>query len=269
MSHFLSAIFICFFFGIFLLLYATVIEPYSLDITRYNVHNPHIPNLKIVFISDLHIGPSRFEEHRFNHIVEKINQENADLIFLGGDYVKGHQRQSSAPIQKIVEKLSTLKNKYGIFAVLGNHDNYYGKQEVLDAFSHSNIIVLDNQNVTIPVYDLNITIAGVSDLSTDKPDIDKALSDATSPTILLSHSPDLFPDIKTIDLMLAGHTHGGQIVIPFVGAPLVASNYGQRYRYGFIREPQKNMIVSKGLGTSLLPVRFNCRPEIVVIQFTP
>lgn len=268
MSRFVIAIFLFLFLGIFCLFDAIVIEPYSLTVTRYTISNPHFQNLKIVFATDFHIGANHFEESRLKKIIKAINDENADLVFLGGDYVKGHQKNSSMPIEKIVTYLSEIKSKYGIYAVLGNHDNYYGKNKVLSAFSQSNITVLDNQNIIIPVHNSKISIAGVSDLSTDIPNIDKALNHTKLPTVLLSHSPDLFYDIHNVDLMLAGHTHGGQIVFPFIGALLVPSNYGQKYRYGFIREPRKNMIVSKGLGTSLLPLRLNCRPEIVVIQFS-
>ena len=100
-------------------------------------------------------------------------------------------------------------------------------------------------------------------------DVEKALENTQSPRILLTHSPDIFPDIrqKNINLILAGHLHGGQIRIPFIGAIIVPSKYGNKYSKGLIIDNHKKMIVTKGIGTSILPVRFNCKPDFIVIDF--
>ena len=111
-------------------------------------------------------------------------------------------------------------------------------------------------------------IAGVEDLTTSQADITKALRNTKKPTILLTHSPDIFPNIpNNVFLTLAGHTHGGQIRIPMIGALIVPSDFGNKYSYGLVNENDKSMIITKGIGTSILPVRFCCFPEILVINF--
>ena len=246
--------------------YSLLIEPYSLTTTKYRINIPSLSGLKIIFASDFHIGPYFFEQWRLQKIITAINRENADIVILGGDYVKGHCKESSMSIDNIAASLSKIKSQSGIFAVLGNHDSYYDKDEVKGSLLAHGINVLDNENKRISIGDKFLYIAGVSDYYTDKPDIHAALKNTRKPTILVTHSPDVLPQTPKVDLVLAGHTHGGQIVIPFIGAPLVPSDYGNRYRYGLIRENGNSLIVTQGLGTSLLPIRFNCRPEIIIIE---
>ncbi len=113
-----------------------------------------------------------------------------------------------------------------------------------------------------------IYIAGVEDKMTASPDVYEALENAKSPTIFLTHTPDVFPKVPSrINLTLAGHTHGGQVILPVLGALVVPSEYGDKYLAGFIEEKGKRLIVSRGIGVSVLPIRFNCPPEIVVIEF--
>ncbi|MBO6280901.1 MAG: metallophosphoesterase [Alphaproteobacteria bacterium] len=265
----LSVLFvIAFIIGTGLFLYSLIYEPYTLEITHYNLKNAKLSGLKIVLATDFHIAPYSFEKKRLHRIIDEINNQNADIVILGGDYVNGHTTSSAMPIADIVAELTKIKSRYGMFAILGNHDVMYGKQAVIRAFADADIPLLQNSNTYIDTPNGRIYLAGVNDYSEDVPDVEKALAGTTAPTILLSHSPDVFPKVKQpIDLMLSGHTHGGQIVFPLVGALLVPSDYGQRYRYGLIKENSNTLIVSKGLGTSLLPLRFNCKPEIVVIEF--
>lgn len=110
--------------------------------------------------------------------------------------------------------------------------------------------------------------AGLADCNMRRPDVDKALENAGNPVLVITHSPDIFPQVpERAALMLAGHTHGGQVALPWLGALLVPSVFGKRYEGGLTAENGKRLLVSRGLGTSLLPVRFNCRPEIVVVEF--
>ena len=114
----------------------------------------------------------------------------------------------------------------------------------------------------------DLWIAGVEDLQTGNPDITKALKNTSRPRILVTHSPDIYYDVKeNVDLILAGHTHGGQVYIPLLGAPSVPSKYGSKFAERIINETQNTMIITKGIGTSILPVRFCAVPEIVVIEF--
>lgn len=254
--------------GTILFLYSLIYEPYTLEIKRYTLKNAKLSGLKIVMATDLHVAPYSFEKKRLRRIIREINALNADIVILGGDYVKGHKSSAAMPITDIAAELKNLKSCYGTFAVLGNHDVLYGKSAVIKAFADADIPLLQNQNVRIETAQGHVYLAGVNDYFEDVPDIQKALDGTTAPTILLSHSPDILPQVtQPVDLVLSGHTHGGQVVFPLIGALLVPSDYGQRYRYGLIKENGKTLIVSKGLGTSMLPIRFNCKPEIVVIDF--
>lgn len=255
-----------FFTGLLILFYAFFCEPYMLKTTPYMLENKALSGLKIVFATDFHVAPYPWEKWRLKRVVHKINKENPDLVLLGGDYVKGHEQQSSLPPYQIAQELQKINAPK--VAVLGNHDSYYGKKDVAKALKDAGIFVLDNQNIRLRVRDRWVTIAGVSDYSTDKPDVMKALQGAGGSVIFITHSPDVMPQIQgRIIVAFAGHTHGGQIVLPFVGAPLIPSDYGQRYRYGLINERGLPLVVSSGLGTSLVPLRFNIRPEIVAVTF--
>lgn len=246
--------------GTLLLAYG-LYEPHTLKITRYTISAPELKNTKIVFAADFHLAPD--DTSRIKNIITAIKNEQPDIIILGGDYVKGHKKSTSMPIKEITHHFKDLSAPLGTFAVLGNHDNWYGKTEIITALENHNITILDNANHRLK----NLTLIGISDLTTDKPDFVKAFANATAPAILITHSPDIFPESPKTLLTLAAHTHGGQITLPFIGAPVVPSKFGKRYNKGLIKENDKTMIVTTGLGTSILPLRFNTPPEIVVITF--
>ena len=237
MKNFIRRLFIfCIITSSTLLAYC-LYEPHTLEITHYTLNIPELSGIKIIFAADFHIA------------------------------VNGHKQSSSMPINAIAKNFATFEAPFGIYAVLGNHDNWYGKNDIITALQKHNIRVLDNQNHQLKINNTPLTIIGISDLTTDKPDFIKAFQNASAPAILITHSPDTFPESPKTALTLAAHTHGGQIRLPFIGAPIINSAYGQRYNNGLISENDKTMIVTKGLGTSLFPIRFNCRPEIVVITF--
>lgn len=245
---------------IIFVIYLTVVEPNILTVKRIEIKNEKMKGLRIVFASDFHFKP--FERHRLARIVKKINEQNPDVIFLGGDYVNGHKKGNTLDIETIAEGLGTLKSKYGTFAVMGNHDGWQGKKDIIEAFEAVGITVLENSSRGLERF----SVAGVEDLQTGNPDIAKALRGVNSPVILLSHTPDVIEDVpEEVDLLLSGHTHGGQVVL---FKPLtVPSKYGTKYAYGLFEARGGKMFVSKGLGTSILPLRFNCLPEIVVVEF--
>lgn len=252
--------------GPVLLVWAVFVEPNMLEVKKYKISVKGLQGIKIVFLSDLHLAPSHGK--KLQKIVTAVNGQKPDIILLGGDYVKGHKRSTSMKASDIAEGLSHLKAKYGIFAVLGNHDGWYNAQNIEQEFAKQNICVLKNENIAVTIKDTSFYLAGLEDYYTGKPDMASALKETKNPVILLSHSPDVFPDVSSdVDLTLAGHTHGGQVKLPFWGAIITSSIYGTKYAEGFIEQDGKKMIVTKGIGTSLLPLRFNCRPEIVVIEF--
>lgn len=245
-----------------IIFWSIVVEPNIITVTEIQLEDKQLAGTKIVFASDLHIKP--YEKYRLERIIKTINKQNADIVLLGGDYVNGHHKGNSLTIQEIASGLSQLHSKHGTFAVIGNHDGWQGKEEAIYELNKAGINVLLNENKKAG----NVYIAGVDDLQTGKPDINKALEGIKQPTIFLTHSPDLFPNVpESVNLTLAGHLHGGQIKFPFIGALTMPSKYGKRYAEGLIEEDNKIMYVSRGLGTSILAMRFNCPPQIVIINF--
>lgn len=247
-------------------IYSYFVEPNLLQINRYVIQDTELSGLKIIFASDFHIKPN--QEKRLKKIVKLINTEEPDLVLSAGDFVAGHNAEMSMPIENIAKELGKIKSKYGFFTTLGNHDGWHNAILITETLRANGIKVLANANTSIITNNNQIFIAGVEDLTTGTPDIQKALKDTASPTILITHSPDIFPNVpQNVNLTLAGHTHGGQIRIPFIGAVVTASDYGNKYTLGLIKENNKKMITTKGIGTSILPIRFNCMPEIVLIEF--
>ncbi len=243
-------------------IWAVFIEPYILKITKYSVENNDLSGMRIVFASDFHI--KTYEMGRLRKIISEINNQKPDLILLGGDYVNGHKPTMSMKSDKIAKELKTLNSKYGTYAVMGNHDGWQGKYQIIKNLEQNGITVLENTNKDFGLF----TIAGVEDIQTGNPDIEKTLLGAGKNIILFTHNPDVFPEIpENVILVLAGHLHGGQIKIPGRGNFMIPSKYGNKYVYGEVKEHGKTIFTSKGLGTSILPVRFNCPPEIVVIDF--
>jgi predicted MPP superfamily phosphohydrolase len=230
-----------------------------------------VPNLPAAFrgttaavVSDVHHGP--FVPLVYvRHIVEMTNALNPDLVLLIGDYVHRHPRY----IAPGIEALGKLKADLGRFAVLGNHDHWESAPESRQALSESGISQADNTGFWIERGGARLRVCGIGDLWTDHQDLPAALGDASKrdAVILLSHNPDFAEKLRDdrVGLMLSGHTHGGQVVMPGYGAPIVPSRFGQKYLHGLVRGPACQVFVTRGVGTAGPPVRFLCRPEIVLI----
>jgi predicted MPP superfamily phosphohydrolase len=207
-----------------------------------------------------------------------------DLITLLGDYVTSiHRRYLGLmpPIAEWTDALGTLRAPLGVYAILGNHD-WWGDIHGIRAGLHSaGIPVMENDAIKIMTGGHGFWLGGLGDQLAHgrhvkgRPrgvdDLDRVLAQVTDndPLILMAHEPDIF--IKSsprVALQLSGHTHGGQVRFPLIGAPVVPSAYGQRYAYGHIIENGRNLVVSGGLGVSGLPVRFLMPPEITIIDVT-
>ena len=257
------------FFLLFLLilfLWSLLIEPNILVVKKYRIENKKLRGIRAVFAGDFHFRP--YQGNRLNYVVKKINAQNADIVLFIGDYVNRHNIETSYPMTEIAKKLAEIKPSKKIFTVLGNHDSYKNRKKIKKELTKAGIEVLENQTRYVRLKDKLICISGIEDLTTGFPSLEKALRYSISPTILLTHQPDIFYKVpEKVDLILAGHTHGGQVSIPFYGPVFVPSIYGTRFAYGLIKEKGKKMIVTNGIGTSILPIRFNCFPEIVVIEF--
>ncbi|MBR6162604.1 metallophosphoesterase [bacterium] len=265
--------------------YSYFIEPNRLEVNRYTVEGSGLKDIKVVFAGDFHIKP--YGQKRLERIAGLINEENPDIVLSTGDYVCGHTKHSTMPIENIAKTLGKIQSKYGFFTTLGNHDSWYGKEIITKNLEENGIKVLSNKNIQLNIEGQKLYIAGVEDYDTGKPDIDKALNEIENePVLLLSHSPDMFGRyLGKTTLLLAGHTHGGQIRLPLIGPIFTASNHHDKYSKGWIEEKEgkiievdetkpiklskdsKTMFVTRGIGVSILPFRFNCIPEIVVIEF--
>jgi predicted MPP superfamily phosphohydrolase len=227
--------------------------------------------LKIAVLADLHVGSPYIDAEKLQLIVSKVNQMQPDLIVLLGDFISAVRGGKVIEPEIIAENLKGLRARYGVFAVLGNHDWWFDGTRVMRALESVGIRVLENDVARVEHDGQAIWLVGLGDLWTSKPDIEGTLAKITdaNPVIVLTHNPDLFPKIPArVTLTLAGHTHGGQVNLPFVGRLRVPSEYGQRYAAGHVVENNHHLFVTTGIGTSIIPVRFRVPPEIVLLTLT-
>lgn len=253
------------------LIYSVLIEPDQLITKTYTVRldnwDGRLDGLKIAVLSDLHIGSLHIDGKKLARIVDETNAQNADIILLLGDYAasgKGFVLPSEFTAQ-----MSRLKAKLGVYAVLGNHDWWFNGVKVRSCLEAAHIKVLEDSSVEIHANGTEFWLVGLADLWTRKTSIERALAGVPSarPIVLMTHNPDVFPSIPPqVSLTLAGHTHGGQVALPIVGALITPSDYGSKYAKGLIVEDTKSMFVSSGIGTSVFPIRFNVPPEISVLE---
>jgi predicted MPP superfamily phosphohydrolase len=247
---------------------------YSLMEAKWLGVNPvtlTIPNLPapfkgktLAFLADLHHGPYVPLSY-VRHAVEMANALKPDLIALGGDY----PHLGVEYIAPCVHELGRLRAPLGVYAVLGNHDYYGGgRPHASAALRAEGIPELTNRGLWIEADGARLWLCGVGDYWCDKQDLPAALGGVTAgdAVILLSHNPDYVEEIRDprVGLVLAGHTHGGQVNLPIIGPPVVPSLYGQKYAQGLVQGPVTQVFVTRGIGTITPPVRFLCRPEIVL-----
>ena len=257
----------------------SAVEAKCIETTRVSVTVPNLPpafhNKTIAFLSDLHhsfVVPREYIEHA----VSIANSLSPDIVVLGGDFVtvfgKKKWFDGREYIKPCCDMLSKLESKLGRFAVTGNHDTGVGLDSVKAGLTGAGIQIINNGGIWIEEKGQRIRICGVEDLRTGYPDPKLALADATDKdaVILVSHNPDV-AEKKLVDnrvgLMLCGHTHGGQVVLPVVGAPFVhyCSEYGQKYRYGLVRGPKCQVYITSGVGTLPPAFRLNCPPEVALL----
>lgn len=238
-------------------------------VVRYVVTPPEWPAgaapLRIVQLSDMHAATPFMTSDRLAKIVEQTNRLKPDIVVLTGDFV-ADMTLGARPLDsaKAIGPFRNLKARYGVAAVLGNHDHWFDESGSQAELRRSGIHLLTNAHERIGP----VVLSGVDDDFTGHDDVRVALDGLAAgvPVILLSHSPDVFPDVpKWVPLTLAGHTHGGQIVLPVLGPLATESRFGRRYVHGLVHENGHDLIVSAGLGTTFLPLRIGIPPEIVEI----
>ena len=253
-----------------LILYPVLIEPNILVVKHKKVYlpnlNPAHNGLKIAVLSDFHINQYGVTMKKMKTIVKKTNDEKPDYIFLLGDLDSYLIEKYNLNHNELSSIMSELSAKYGVISVLGNHD--FGPSVVKPILLNANIKVLENQKKIDKINGKNLIIYGLKDLWHFNVIPQKVIKkeDKGNSIIVLSHNPDLFPDVPSFtSLTLSGHTHGGQICLPFLGGIFTPSMWEQRFNKGYIVENNKHLYVTSGLGFSA-PVRFGNPPEIVILE---
>lgn len=216
--------------------------------------------LTVAWLADLHYGPF-IREGSLAAWVDTTLALRSDLVLLGGDLVDYLQRGSLDPL---LEQLSRIQAPLGVWGVWGNHDHHrlgpmIGDFEV--ALDAAGVRILRNRGALVRD---DLFLAGIDDLRTGRPDLRAALAErpADVPCLLLSHNPDVLPAVPlSVDLTLCGHTHGGQVCLPGVGAVVTSSRYGRRFVSGWVEGPARGY-VSRGLGVTHLPLRLGCPAEL-------
>jgi predicted MPP superfamily phosphohydrolase len=256
--------------------WVVLIEPNRLIVHLETVHienwPPELSGLRIAMIADIHTGGPFINDKKLKEIVETTNALNPDLIVLLGDYMSPNSWHSHRVEPDVTAAaLKNLTAPLGVYTVLGNHDWWYSGTRVRRAFEASAIRVLDDEVTEIKWHDKSFWLVGLADLWTRPQHISETIAKVpTGSTIIaLTHNPDIFPRVpQNVPLLLAGHTHGGQINFPLFGTPVVPSRLGPKYAAGHLFEDGHHLFVTTGIGTSILPVRFRVPPEIVILTIS-
>ena len=254
-------------------------EPFMLETERVTIRCADLPEdigqLTIVYLSDIHHGPF-FGRSRVENLVSRVNALNPDLILLGGDYAN-----SSAEAIAFFESMPGFHARYAVCGVVGNHDRTTPESNISrlkSVMRDAGVTPLVNEAVRIRIGSSDICIAGIDDMNNGHPQVASVAAQTKSDefTIFMSHSPTAISeafraqssDGRTawIDLGLFGHTHGGQFTL--LGNLLNPSGVPARYQQGWLLENRAELLVSRGVGTSILPLRFLCTPQIHLITVT-
>ena len=249
--------------------YARLIEPYNYSITETDVLIRNLPyafeGFRITQLTDVHHS-RMVSMDRIERVVSLAQSTNADLIALTGDYTTTYRRY----IEPCAEMLGRLQAPEGVWAVLGNHDHYTDAELTTRALERHHIKVLNNQNTSLSRRSERIQLAGIDDWSWAGTDWTRALHglEPQTATVLLSHQPAVLDleEAQRFSLVLSGHTHGGQINLPLLGAPARFFTEELKYARGLFRRGTTQLYVSSGTGVIGLPVRFGVRPEIAVLR---
>jgi predicted MPP superfamily phosphohydrolase len=262
-------------------LYSGEIERHWIEVTESEVHlrglSPSFDGVRIVQLSDIHMD--EFSEPFFlRHAVELINRLKPDAVLLTGDFVSDVPRSkefAAGAAWQCAHILSTLQCR-NLYAALGNHDVVVGAENVMAALTANGITVLRNACLPIERFGERIGgrlwLAGLDDPYEGDPDPELTIPASIrnipdEPVVLMCHAPDYADDLvatqtgQAVDLILSGHTHGGQVCMPFVG-PLTLPPMGRKYVKGWFQLGKTQLYVNRGLGTVGVPFRFDCPPEI-------
>lgn len=245
-------------------LYARCLRKGAIEVVT-QPHGQHDPAraFRVVQLSDLHAGPF-LDAHSLRDLVDEVNRLKPHVLVITGDFITNGPEE----VDVLVPALSRIDAKCGAFAIFGNHDYRYRREaHIQSRLAEAGIRVLRNENECLRFQDRKITIIGIEDIEEGKyPDLENAFKNIVDESIkvLLSHNPDVIDLIESnkIDLVLSGHTHGGQIAIP--GLKNLGSGYCGPYIKGLFNKVQARLYVNRGIGVLVLPFRIGSRPEITL-----
>jgi predicted MPP superfamily phosphohydrolase len=221
---------------------------------------------KIVFLSDFHLYPHT----QLEHVIEAVQVANSckpDLVALGGDYVLS----TAEAIFDLAPALAKLNARVGVFSILGNHDHWQGDKTVVQGLTQSGIPVLRNTGMTIDIGRGQFYLAGTDDGWVRRNDLKAALEKRPEGlfTLLLMHEPDFADEASSdgrVSIQISGHSHGGQVRLPFYGSPFLPP-YGRKYDMGLYKVGDMQLYTNVGIGVTA-PIRLNCPPEVTEITLT-
>ncbi|HKE57168.1 MAG TPA: metallophosphoesterase [Pyrinomonadaceae bacterium] len=249
--------------------YARLLEPYSYYVSETDVFIKYLPErfdgFRITQLTDVHHSQI-VGLNEIRNVVQLAQQTKPDMFVLTGDYTTSYRRF----IEPCAETLAALKAPEGTWAVLGNHDHYTDPELTTRALERNQIKVLNNANTTLYRGPDALQLSGVDDWTWNAANFSRAfygLKKETA-TVLLSHQPRVLEleETSNVSLVLSGHTHGGQINLPFLGAPARFAVSDLKYAHGLFRRGDTHLYVSSGTGVIGLPVRLGVRPEIAVLR---
>jgi predicted MPP superfamily phosphohydrolase len=253
--------------------YGFLMEPNLFKVETVRLNLPRLSRkfsgLRLVQISDIHMG-GWMNAARFQQVADMVLAQKPDLILITGDFLIGRDALaiSQEEVQDLIRELSRLSSSFPTFAVLGNHDYWTDVEMVRDILASSGITDLTNAVFTLKREEDSLHLCGVDDIWEGAPRLDDVIAQLSdnSAAILLAHEPD-FADTSAatgrFDLQLSGHTHGGQIVLPWVGPPILPY-LGRKYGSGLYKVGEMFQYTNRGVGMARLPVRINCPPEITL-----
>ncbi|GGJ48627.1 metallophosphoesterase [Deinococcus roseus] len=224
--------------------------------------------LKVVHLTDLHYS-SLIPLSQVEQWVQATQQQKPDVILITGDFISS--REDYPHIRDLAKVLSKLQAPLGVYGVWGNHDYHLIPDRLMEfeqVLKEAGIRMLNNAAVQLRP---DVQLAGIDDLWNGLPSLEAALQNLNKELciLLMSHNPDILPEVpEWVDLTLSGHTHGGQVRLPLLGALHVPSKYGERFAQGMVQGPARGF-VSRGLGVTGVPLRFLCDAELVVLHLLP
>jgi len=253
--------------------YASLIEPGWLDVEQIKLKlprlSPKFSGIRIAQISDIHLG-GWMNNERLTQVVETVIAQAPDLVVMTGDYVIGHNWHGdvNSTLSVLREEFSKLTSQFLTLSVLGNHDHWLDAESVRASLNTCGVLDISNDVHTINSGGFKFHIAGVDDVYVNRDNLNLVLEKLPEQgaSILLVHEPnfaDLSSETGRFDLQISGHSHGGQVVLPFIGPPILP-RLAEKYPSGLYKVKNMYQYTNRGVGMTNPTIRFNCRPEITV-----